>query len=147
MIIRETLVNIKADEVIHPPGGRIYLLPPNICTHLYNGNSADLYITERRDLTALILGIMAMNMVTAKKLGNAYPKDLIDPAIWRPEYIDIARKLVFKTENGIESSLSSLDPANFIYLRVSNMPAHSPLLRIFYHVSDTSSTLKSCLTI
>jgi len=146
MIVRETLIDISADTSIHPIGGRIFLLPPEVCIHLYNGNNIDLYIRERRDLTPLILGVMAMNMVAAKYLGNSYPKDLIDPALWRPEYIDIARKLVFKTENGIESSLSTLEPSNFIYLRVSNMPARAPNIQILYHPGSRESTLKSYIT-
>ena len=143
MRIRETLVDIdQIEQRVHPIGGRIYLLPPDICQLLYNGNSIDFHVSERRDLTPLVLGVMAMNLVTAKTLGLSYPNTLIDPVLWRPEYIDICKKLVFRSENGIEASLRTLEPSNFIYLRVSNTLAKTPLLKIVFEHSMQDSTRK-----
>lgn len=142
MNIRETLVNRDdIDYKVHPIGGRIYLLPVEITLLLYNGNDINFYVSERRDLTPLVLGVMAMNIVSAKSLSKAYPKSLIDPVLWRPEYVNICKKLVFKTENGIEASLKTLEPSNFIHLRVSNTLAKQPLLRVFFEKSIDNSTI------
>ncbi len=140
MIIKETLLDKIADVEVHPIGGRIYLPPPDICRQLYNGNSQDFYVAERRDLTPLVLGVMAMNLVTAKTLQLAYPKTLIDPVLWRPELINICKNLVFRTENGIEASLRTLEPSSFIYLRVSNYQSPDPTLQIFFSTNLDNST-------
>ena len=130
----ETLIEGEFDVRIHPVGGRIFLLPPDVIAHLYSGNSIELVVAKRRSLAPLIIGVMAMNSVTAKNLSKSYPDTLIDPVLWRPEYVEICRQLVFKTENGIEASLCTLSPCNFVYLRVSNtaVPADQPVIRVTF---------------
>jgi len=140
MDIKETLLDNFADLRVHPIGGRIYLLPPDICQLLYNGNDINFFVSERRDLVPLVIGIMAMNLVAAKSLGQSYPNTLIDPVLWRPEYIDICKKLVFRTENGIEASLRTLEPSNFIYLRVSNCTSQSPTIRVLFKQAKEETT-------
>jgi hypothetical protein len=140
MEIKETLVDKDIDYKVHPIGGRIYLLPPRITQLLYEGNSVDFYVSERRDVSPLVIGIMAMNLVSAKTLGMSYPQTLIDPVLWRPEFVNICKKLVFKSENGIEASLKSLCPSNFVYLRVSNTPSETPCLKILFSKSIEEST-------
>ena len=140
----ETLIKGVFDSRIHPIGGRIFLLPPDVIEYLYSGNSLELIVSERRNLAPLVIGVMAMNSVTAKNLSKSYPDTLIDPVLWRPEYVDVCRQLVFKSENGIEASLASLSPCNFVYLRVSNteVPVDSAVIRVTFD-SDVESTRQS----
>jgi hypothetical protein len=140
MILKETLCAQPNEPSVHPIGGRIYLLPPDTCRLLYNGNDLDLHVADRRDLTPLVIGVMAMNLVTAKALQVSYPQGLIDPVLWRPEYVSICKNLVWASPNGIEASLQTLEPSNFIYLRVSNSPAGHPLIRVHFEQSPHSST-------
>ncbi len=147
MEIRETLVDQVADLTVHPIGGRVYLLPPDICQLLYNGNSINFYVADRRDLTPLVIGVMAMNLVTAKTLGQSYPPTLIDPVLWRPEYIDICKKLVFRSENGIEASLKTLEPSNFIYLRVSTTSSENPTLKVLFEKDNSESTRRGMVPV
>jgi hypothetical protein len=145
MEIKETLVKKDLDYAVHPIGGRIYLLPPAIISLLYAGNSVDFYVSERRDLTPLVIGVMAMNLVSAKTLSMSYPNTLIDPVLWRPEFVKICKKLVFRTENGIEASLKTLQPSNFVYLRVSNTEAKAPTLRVLFERSLDETTINAVL--
>jgi len=139
--IKETIVIREVDHKVHPVGGRIYLLPPSIIANLYQGNNVDFYVSERRDIAPLVIGVMAINLVAAKTLSMSYPATLIDPVLWRPEYVNVCKKLVFKTENGIEASLKTLGPSNFVYLRVSNTPSETPLLRVLFEKSVEETTL------
>ena len=139
--IKETIVIKEVEQQVHPIGGRIYLLPPSIIANLYQGNNVDFYVSERRDIAPLVIGVMAINLVAAKTLSMSYPTTLIDPVLWRPEYVNICKRLVFKTENGIEASLKTLSPSNFVYLRVSNTKSENPLLRVLFEKSLEETTV------
>lgn len=141
MDVYETLIRTDAEHLIHPIGGRIYLLPPSLIRLLYNGNSMTLHVSARRSLEPLVLGLMAMNLVVGKRLDKPYPSTLIDPILWRPALVPMVKNLVCKEENGLEASLRSLEPANFVYLRASTTPAGRPCLYLSLEETPTSSTL------
>ena len=146
MEIRETTVDRGAELDVHPIGGRIYLLPPSVIRHLYGGNEATFYVSARRNLEPLVIGIMAMNAIVAKMTQQAYPQTLVDPLLWRPSYQNIVRTLVMKGANGIEDSLIACNPANWVYLRASTHKAEGPTLNIVFEPQKASATLHGVIS-
>ena len=144
--LKETLISNPTDTQIHPIGGRIWLPTPDICRLLYNGNDVRIHVADRRDLTPLVVGVMAMNAIAAKSMGVPYPPSLIDPVLWRPEHIGVTKQLLYSVPNGIEASLSSLEPSNFVYLRASNYPAEHPCITVIFDQALPESTRPSVVT-
>lgn len=146
MRVKETLVNIGTgfDQEVHPVARPIVIWPPVILRHLFSGRSVDFYTTVDRDLSPLITGVIAINIVVAKAKGTGYPTGLIEPSLWNRHLIKQAKKYLF-TETGYEASLRSLDPEAFIYVRYTDESPHGvPVLRI-HRVHTTTDNDIGCI--
>ena len=131
IIIKETIVpdSIEADYMVHPIAAPIFIFNPEIVSELYKGCVIDLYISKNRDLTPLVIGVIAMNIMTAKTKGVPYPDQLIEKNLWTSKYLVRYAKRYLFTETGYEASLRTLNPLRFIYLRhessVHNLKSNS----------------------
>lgn len=119
MIIKETLIGpeIQADFEVHPVAAPITIWSPEIIRSLFSGESADFFTTDSRDLSPLVIGVIAMNIMVAKNKETSYPPGLVESSLWNRNFIRYAKRYLF-TETGYEASLRSLGPSSFIYLRM-----------------------------
>lgn len=120
IIIKETIIElgIKADYEVHPVSAPIEIWSPEIIKQLYAGCRVDFYTTDSRNLSPLIIGIIAINIMVAKAMNLAYPNNLIEQSLWNRSYVNRAKKYLF-TETGLEASLRHLNPTKFTYIRTS----------------------------